>query len=137
MTMTQRQEITMELLGDIARALQPVARDYLPMTTQKIMLQTTPPAVVLQIPGPTNKPLEAALYALAQAAKATFGAALPSLPLEYRVIGGSEAAGIEIRAKRDADPVYPHIIKARWAWIKPSAWLRRQRPDLPERIVMS
>lgn len=131
-------ELVMELLGDIAKAVQPVAVDYLPMSTVKVMLQTTPPAVVIQIPGATNEPLQAALMDLAKGFKEVFDRGLPSLPLEYRVVGGSEAAGIEIRAKAipDAEPIYPHIIKAKLAWISFSDAMRRQRPNLPERIYL-
>lgn len=106
-------EITMELLTDIATALQSVAKDYLPVQKFTVFLTTQPHAAVLQIPGSTSEAAEAALYDLASAVKASTDKTLPSLPLQYRVIGGSEAAGIEISAAPDANPVYGHIIKAK------------------------
>lgn len=124
----------MELLTDVATALQAVAKDYLPVQRFSVFLTTEPRGVVLQIPGATSPDAEAALYELAAASKATTDRALPSLPLTYRVIGGSEAAGIEIRAASAVKPTYGHIIKASLAWLSPSALMRRQRPNLPERI---
>jgi hypothetical protein len=131
-------EISMELLTDLATALRNVAKDALSIPHQQVMIQTAPPGVVLQVPPspvwPRKDPLYDALYDLAKKTKQVTDAALPSLSLQYRIIGGSEAAGIEITVKPGGKPVYGNIIKAKLAWIAPSKELRRQRPYLPERI---
>lgn len=138
-TEAQATEITAELMHDIARALEAVARGFLPVHAHhmKIVIQMAPVALIeLRIPEPTGAALEAALHELAGATKRATDEAIPSLPLRYTVIGGSEAAGIIIRPlPAEAPPVYGHIIKARIAWLKPSAWLRKLRPNLPERVV--
>ena len=122
--MVMAPEISMELLTDIARALRPIADDVI-TARHEIVLQTLPPAVVLRVKGATNTAIETQLYSLAEKVKEVTDAALPSLLLEYRVIGGSESAGIEIRVLPEASPVYGHVIKAKLAWLRPSLVLRK------------
>lgn len=103
----------MELLSDVRTALASVARDLIPSAHQ-VTLQARPPAVVLRIPGATNEATEAALHLLAGEMKAVAEATMPQLPLRFVVIGGSEAAGIEITpieapAEEAAYP-YFHVI---------------------------
>lgn len=111
---TVARQSTMELLTDVATALQSVAKDYLPATF-RIAVPHTPPQVVLQIPGATSAVAEAALRDLAAHCKAVTDKALPSLPLEYRVIGGSEAHGIVISPATEDKVRYPtiHVIRRR------------------------
>lgn len=112
MTMVQ-DEITMELLGDIAKVLDSVARDILPLVPFVVSTQANPPAVVLSIPGQTGKPIQSLLQELAEATRDVTDKTIPSLPLRYMVIGGSEASGIEVTLKPGAEPVYGHIVKAK------------------------
>jgi hypothetical protein len=133
----QSQEITLELLTDIATALRNVGRDLMPLVPFTVNVQRWPvPCVVLRVPGATNKPIEALLHELAMGCRKVTDATLPSLPLRYTEIGGSEAAGIEVTVRPAAEPVYGHVIKAKLAWLRPSETLRRQRPNLPERFIV-
>lgn len=111
--MNETTEITMELLGDVAKVLDSVGRDLMPLVQFTVVTQSQPPAVVLRVPGQTNKPIEALLKELAEATRDVTDKAIPSLPLRYLVVGGSEAAGIEVTLKPGAQPVYGHIIKAK------------------------
>ena len=106
-------EITMELLTDISVALHNVARDFLPTSQFVVHVSVHPPEVVLRVPGETNKAVQAALYELAESVKSVTVRTLPSLPLRYTVIGGSEASGIVIEPEPGAEPIYGHIIKAK------------------------
>lgn len=111
---TAPDEITMELLGDIAKALGSIARDLMPLINFTCdAIAGDPPCVRLVIPGQTDKPIQALLQELAETARDVTDKAIPSLPLRYMVIGGSEASGIEVTIHPGAEPVYGHIIKAK------------------------
>lgn len=98
---TEARQGTMELLADVAQALRRVAHDYLPGHFA-VGLNQHPPAIELRVPGQTNAVVEAALHVLAEELKAVTDKNLPALPLKYVVIGGSEAAGIEITPEGEA-----------------------------------
>lgn len=116
-----QREITMELLTDIASALRSITRDFLPHTIFTIEAKAGPPqCVVLRVPGATSEPIQVTLKQLAESMRDVTDRTIPSLPLRYTVIGGSEASGIEITVKPGASPVYGHIIKAKPAWLRPS-----------------
>jgi len=128
-------EITMELLGDIATALRGVSRDFLPGRDYTVTVNRRPPCVVLRIPGATSKPMERALYDLGQAVRAVTDRVLPSLPLRVMVVGGTEAAGIEIRLKgTPAAPAYGHIIKAKVERLMVAEALKG-KPQLVDAVV--
>lgn len=141
-TQAEAVEITAELMHDIARALWRNAVEFLPVHAHHMkitidMRAKPDPLIELRIPEPTNVALEAALHELADAAQRATDETIPSLPFDYLVIGGTEAAGIVITPKpAPAPPVYGHIVTARIAWLRPSAWLRKLRPNLPERVVL-
>jgi len=107
------QEITLELLTDLSTSIRNVARDFLPGRDFTVSVRREPAGIVLRVPGATSKPMEAALYELAQGLKTVLDRIIPSLPLRYMVIGGSEAAGIQITVQPGATPVYGHVIKAK------------------------
>lgn len=109
----EQHEITMELMTDIATVLSSVARDLLPLVQFTVAVQHRPPAVVLRVPGATDKPIQALLKELAEASRDVTDKAIPSLPLRYTVVGGSEASGIAVTLKPGAEPVYGHVIKAK------------------------
>lgn len=128
-------EVTMELLSDIAAMLRSVSRDFLPASPVTVTVVAGPPPTVrLRLPGATGPPIQDLLRQLAEAARDVTDKALPSLPLRYKVIGGSEASGIEVTVRPGAAPVYGHVLKAKLAWLRPSELMRRLRPNLPERI---
>lgn len=107
---TPRRQTTLELLDDVRLAIAGFAKDFIPAhhTTE---LRHRPPMVIFRIPGATSPEAEAALHVMAEAVKAATDRNLPALPLQYLVIGGSEAAGIEITPAAEAIR-YPtfHII---------------------------
>lgn len=133
-------EITMTLLEDIETALRHVAADFLPTLHFQTFVtgpgQAEPPSVTLKLLAPADDVLLTALNELAQGFKAGLAESLPSLPLQFAVIGASEASGIIITPQPGAQPVYGHVIKLRPLWLRPSEWLRRLRPNLPERIEL-
>lgn len=132
--MNETNEITMELLTDIKSVLDSVARDLMPLVQFTVTTQTQPPAVVLRVPGQTNKPIEALLQELAEATRDVIDQTIPSLPLRYLVVGGSEAAGIEVTLQPGAEPVYGHIIKAKAEHLFAANFLRNKPRLLDEML---
>lgn len=116
--MIESREITLELLSDIGKALRNIVRDFLPGITYSVNIERDPVRLVLFIPVPGNDALHLTLQELAKSTKAFSDRFLPSLPLIYRVIGGTEASGIEIIPKPGSDPVYGHVHKAKLAWAR-------------------
>ncbi len=97
----------MELLSDVATALRTIAGEFLPSAYVVTLQQHPRPLITLRIPGATNTATESALHVLAEAFKRTTDVNLPALPLQYLVIGGSEAAGIEITPAKGEAIRYP------------------------------
>lgn len=131
---TDSHEVTLDLLSDLSTALRNIARDFLPGRDFTVTTHRHPAAIVLRVPGATSKPMERALYELAQGTKTVLDRLIPSLPLQYMVIGGSEAAGIRITVKPGARPIYGHVIKAQVDRLKASAALQG-KPRLLEALL--
>lgn len=105
-------ELQLELLDDVRKALEPVARDFLPVHVDSF-LQRDPPAAGIRIKGQADAVLESALAELVEAIKAVTDRALPVMPLRFALIVGAEHSGIEVTPLQDATR-YPtfHTIHA-------------------------
>ena len=99
MMTTERTAITQELLSDIERSLVNVTRDYFPSTHYQLrpLVSLQPAGISLQVLGKTDATRESKLRQIAENAREVWAGLVPSLKLEWTVIGGSEAAGIIMR----------------------------------------
>jgi hypothetical protein len=109
----------MELMTDLAKALRPIVKDFIPAreTRVDVVGPFEPPypwcGVKVYSKGQTYKDLEAKLYELGDVIHKVMESTWPSLKFKVLVVGGSEAAGIEVQIERESEPAYGTIHKAK------------------------